>query len=452
MDESGLSSVQRTERCLAAIDRWNPHVNAMVTVDAEGALRDARQADVDSALGRTRGPLHGVPIVIKDNIDTAGMRTTYGSGFFSDHIPSEDAPVVTRLRQAGAVVLGKATLHEFAFGVRSFNPVTGQCRNPYDPGRIPGGSSGGSGVAVATGMAEMALGTDTGGSVRIPAALNGVSGLRPTLGRVSNVGCMPVSPTFDTIGPMARSIEALSRMFAVIAGFDARDPVSEDRPLDNFLPQLSAGIAGLRVGLPRDHYFDGLDSDIAAALQSAVRTLEQLGAQVIDIDLPGARHSHRFASTLIFADVCQIHASRVAQGGPQWAPQTLERIRHALTLSAVDYASAVRAREQWCLDLDRVFDEVDVIVSPTTAGLAPLIEDDRSLLEATRAVTQNTYAGALGKLPGLSIPCGLSHDGLPIGMQLEAPRWRDTLLLRAGWAYQSVTDWHRLEPRLPAAC
>jgi aspartyl-tRNA(Asn)/glutamyl-tRNA(Gln) amidotransferase subunit A len=444
-------SIDRLQRCLEAIERWNPQVNAMVTVDADGARRAAEQADREQAAGRSRGLLHGVPLIVKDNLDTAGLRTTYGSGFFADHVPQTDAGVVTRLRRAGAVIVGKATMHEFAFGVRSFNPVIGQCRNPWDPSRIPGGSSGGSGVVVATGMAEMALGTDTGGSVRVPAALNGITGLRPTLGRVSNHGCMPVSPTFDTVGPMARTIEEVARLFAVTAGFDARDPVSEDRPLENLLPQLAGGIEGLRIGRPVNHYFTGLDPDVAASVEAGIETLRRLGAQVIDVEVPGAETAHSFATAMIYSDAYQCHAERVAQGGSRWAAQTLERLKTATTFTGADYARAMREREAWCRMLEALFGRIDLLVSPTTATVAPLIDDERSLLEATRAVTQNTYAGAFGRLPGLSLPCGLSRNGLPIGLQLEAAPWREALLLQAGWAFQSVTDWHLRRPAPPRA-
>jgi aspartyl-tRNA(Asn)/glutamyl-tRNA(Gln) amidotransferase subunit A len=442
-------SVDRLEGCLAAIEAWNPHVNAMVTTDAEGARRDARDADAQRAAGRGRGLLHGVPVIVKDNLDTAGLRTTYGSGFFADHVPTVDAHVVARLRQAGAVIVGKATMHEFAYGVRSFNPVIGQCRNPWDTTRIPGGSSGGSGVAVATGMAEMALGTDTGGSVRVPAALNGITGLRPTFGRVSNHGCMPVSTTHDTVGPMARTVEEVARLFAVIAGFDRKDPLSEARPVEEIFGRLSDGIGGLRIGRPTNHYFTGLDEDVADALERAIDTLRGLGAQIVDIEVPGAESIHAFATTMIASDAHQLHAERIELGGSRWADQTLERIRLAARFTGVDYARAMRERERWCRMLDGLFQQVDLLVSPTSATVAPLIDDERSLFEATRAVTQNTYAGAFGRLPGLSLPCGLSRAGLPIGLQLEAARWNDALLLQAGWAYQSVTDWHLRRPPLP---
>lgn len=442
-------SVERLERSLEATRKLNSRLKALITVDDEGARRAAATADLAAARGQFLGLLHGIPIAVKDNIDTAGLRTTYGSAFFKEHVPSHDATVVKLLRRAGAVIVGKATLHEFAFGVRSHNPVIGQCRNPWDPTRIPGGSSGGSGVAVATGMAEMALGTDTGGSVRIPAALNGITGLRPTCGRVSNQGCMPVSPTHDTIGPMARSVDEVARLFAVISGYDPADPLSEDRALTNFLPRLQDGIAGLRVGRPRNHYFENMSPPVASAMDEAIRTLSRLGAQIVDIDVPAAADAHAWATTMIYSDACAFHAERLAEGGDRWAPQTLERMRMGLKYTGADYARAMRQREEWCRVLQGVFGKVDVLLSPASPTVAPLIDDDRTLFEATRAVTLNTYAGAFGRLPGLSVPCGFSPEGLPIGLQLEAAPWNEPTLLRAGWAFQSATDWHQRRPSSP---
>jgi len=286
--------------------------------------------------------------------------------------------------------------------------------------------------------------------VRIPAALNGVSGLRPTVGRVSNHGCMPVSPTHDTIGPMARSVEHVALLFAVIAGHDPADPVSEPVELANFLPRLRDGIAGRRIGRQRNHYFDNLSAPVGAALEEALRTLVRLGATIVDVDVPGADVAHEWATTMIYSDACALHAERLAEGGERWAVQTLERMRMGLRYTGADYARAMRQREAWCRTLEGVFSEVDLIVSPASPTVAPSIDDNRTLFEATRAVTQNTYAGAFGRIPGLSVPCGVSPEGLPIGLQLEAARWNEPLLLQAGWAYQSVTDWHERRPRTPA--
>lgn len=440
------ASEQSTRVCLERMQQRNPTLNAMITVDADAALAAARAADAAARDGRWLGLLHGMPMVVKDNIDTAGLRTTYGSRFFEDHVPNHDAPVVQRLRRAGAVILGKATLHEFAFGVRSHNPVTGQCRNPWDRSRIPGGSSGGSGVAVASDMCRAALGSDTGGSVRLPAALNGVSGLRPTQGRIPNTGSMPVCPTQDTIGPLARSAADLARVFCVLAGPDADDPLSDDHALPNFLPHLNDGVADLRIGIPSNHYFDGVVPAIADAVMAAARELEALGAVLLDVPVHGAEDIHHHATVVIYSDACAVHAKRLAESPETFDPQVLARMSTGLGYSAVDYANALRAREQWKRRLKTLFQDIDVLLSPTIHTPVPPIDDGATLLEATRDATRNTYLGAFAQLPGLSVPCGLNTDGLPIGLQLEAAWWQEPLLLRTAHAYQQVTDFHWQRP------
>lgn len=450
MSSNPLGARDRLERQIAAMDAWNPHVNALMARDDAAARRAADVADAAAADDRWLGLLHGVTIAVKDNIDTAGLETTNGSLFFTGRVPNRDATVVKRLRNAGAVIAAKATLHEFAFGVRSYNPVIGQARNPYDTSCIPGGSSGGSGIAVATGMADMALGTDTGGSVRIPASINGISGLRPTVGRVSNHGSMPVSANHDTIGPMARTVADVARLFAVMAAYDDADPLSEDRTLENFLPTLDDGVAGLRIAIPRNHYFDSLDDDVATAVEDAARTFESLGARLTDITLDGAEHALESLAVLIYSDACMVHAERIEGHDDKWGAQTIERMRMALTHSSRDYARALRAKEIWQRTLARTFADYDLILTPTLPHPPPPIEDNRSLYEATTRVGANTYAGAFGSLPGLSIPCGVTAAGLPIGLQLETRWWREPLLLRAGHAFQKVTEWHLHRPQLPA--
>lgn len=340
------SAAALVEQCLDNARKWNPHINVVITLDEDGARRSASEADRLAREGRSAGLLHGVPVLIKDNIDTAGLRTTYASGFFEEHIPEHDAAVVSRLRAAGAVILGKVSLHEFAFGIRSNNPVIGQSRNLWNREHIPGGSSGGSGAAVAAGLAPMALGTDTGGSVRIPAAFNGISGLRPTTGRVPNHGCMPVSPTHDTIGPMARSVNDVARLFAVIAGFDPADPVSANQPLENFLPRLGDPIEGMRIGIPVNNYFEGVDPAVGKAVEEAMRVLEKAGVRFVDVRVPGAEHAHEYATTMIYCDACAVHEERLNVGGPQWHPDTLERMQIGLkyTPAATMRAPCGRAR------------------------------------------------------------------------------------------------------------
>lgn len=433
------------EESLAQVDAWNGRVNAMMAMNVEDARRTADALDAAAARGEWAGLLHGMTLAIKDNIDTAGIETTRGSQFFKGRVPNADAPVVSRLKRAGAVIVGKATLHEVAFGVRSHNAVIGQCRNPYDTDYIPGGSSGGSGVVVATGMADAALGTDTGGSVRIPAAINGITGLRPTLGRVSNNGCLPVSDLHDTIGPMARSAMDVARLFAVMAGYDDADPTSRDRPLENFLPAMGAGVAGQRIGIPRAYYYDDLAPETGKAVEAALKEFEKLGATLVDIDLPGAEDMQSEATVVIFCDAAYLHAERMREPD-KWGAQTIERLRLADDFTGRDYARAMRAREQWMRTLKRTFDDVDMLAMPTLPQLTPPIEDDQSLFEATRRVAANTYPGAFGALPGLSVPCGASDGGLPIGLLLEGPWWDEPRLLRAGHAYQQVTEWHRRRP------
>ena len=356
----------KVEQQTAAMDAWNPHVNALMARNDEAAMREAALADTAADEGRWLGLLHGVTVLVKDNIDTAGVETTHGSSFFTGRVPNHDATVVRRLRRAGAIISGKATLHEFAFGVRSYNPVIGQARNPYDTSRIPGGSSGGSGIAVATGMADMALGTDTGGSVRIPSAINGVSGLRPTVGRVSNHGCFPVSATHDTIGPMARSVSDVARLFAVLAGYDDNDPLSADRVLENFLPTLDDGVTGMRIAVPRNHYFDSLDADVAEAVESAIAQFESLGAKITDVTLDGADRALENLAVIIYSDACMVHEDRLQGHDEKWGAQTIERMRMALHHTSRDYARALRAKEEWQRTLARVFGDHDVVLTPTT--------------------------------------------------------------------------------------
>ena len=434
------------ERCLARIERLDPALNAMVTATAETARQQADACDRAAAEGRWLGLLHGMPVALKDNIETAGVRTTSGAAYLADHIPNRDAPVVGRLKAQGAVLVGKANMQELAWGVVSTNPVTGQCRNPWNPEHIPGGSSGGSGAAVAAGMAHASLGTDTGGSVRIPASMTGIAGLRPTHGRISIRGITPVSVAHDTVGPMARSVADVARLFAVLAAYDPLDHVSRALPLDNFLPRLGDGIEGVRIGLARNFFFDGLDGEVEAAVRAGAGTLESLGARLVDVTLPGAETAQRWTTIMAYADACAYHRERLDAGPGALSQAVYERMIMGRDFSAVDYAQAMRGREAWRRALAEMFETVDLLLAPTTPRPAPPIADDRSLHRATQDATRFTYGGALASIPGLSVPCGFSAGGLPIGMMLEAAWGAEPLLLRVGHAYQQATDWHRRRP------
>lgn len=433
---------EAVEGCLARIEALNPALNAMITTTAEAAREAADACDRAAAEGRWLGLLHGLPIALKDNIETAGVCTTSGAAYLADHIPNRDAPVVARLKAQGAVLTGKANLQELAWGVVSTNPVAGQCRNPWNPARISGGSSGGSGAAVAAGMAEAALGTDTGGSVRIPAAMTGIAGLRPTHGRISTRGITPVSVAHDTVGPMARRVADVARLFAALAAYDSLDPVSRDLPLGNFLPTLGDGIAGVRVGLPRNFFFEDVDAEVEAAVREGARALESLGARLVEVTLAGAETAQRWTTVMAYADACAYHRERLDAGPGAISRPVYERMILGRDFGAVDYAEAMRGREAWRRTLAEAFETVDVLLAPTTPRPAPPIADDRSLHRATQEATRFTYGGALASIPGLSVPCGFSADGLPIGMMLEAAWGAEPLLLRAGHAYQTATDWH----------
>ncbi|MEK9946733.1 MAG: amidase [Alphaproteobacteria bacterium] len=430
------------EACLENVRRHDKDVNAFITVTEESARETAHAADHAAAEGRWLGLLHGMPIAVKDNIATAGTRTTSGSLLYQDHVPNHDAEVMRRVHAAGAVMVGKVTMHELAFGVRSDNPIIGACHNPWDLDRIPGGSSGGSGAALAADMCIGALGTDTGGSVRLPGSFNGITALRPTHGRISNHGVTPISIRFDTVGPMARRVEDVARLFAVLAGFDPKDPLSADHPLENFLPTLDDGIEGLRIGIPENFFFDDIHPDVEKAVLEATKHFESLGASLHKVTVTGAETAHKWAATMIYSDLCA-HFGDVIENQPEMiSPAVLERMKAGLVHTGVDYARGMRAQEIWKRTLQALFQDVDVILTPTTPGEPAPIADSRKLLDATHDATKFTYGGGLSGTPAISLPCGLTGNNLPIGVMLEGPWWSEPMLLRAGAAYQRETDWH----------
>jgi aspartyl-tRNA(Asn)/glutamyl-tRNA(Gln) amidotransferase subunit A len=440
------SALEDLDACLARIEAKDAELTTFITVTADAAREQAAAADAAAADGRWLGLLHGMPIALKDNIDTAGVRTTSGSAFWSERSPNDDASVVKRLKAAGAVLVGKATLGELVFDIRSHNPIVGHAKNPWNAERSPGGSSGGSAAALAADMCVGALGSDTGGSVRIPAAFCGVSGLRPTHGAISSSGATPVSAGNDTIGPMARRAEDVARLFAVMAGYDPSDPHSIDHDFGNFLPRLHDGVAGLRIGLPRNFFFDDVDPDIEAAVRAGADVFQQLGAELVEIDLPGAEETFTQTCIQIYCDAAHFHQQRLTDEPEGFTPPIFERMSKGLAISGVEYAASMRFKETWMQTVRRAFDDVDVLLTPTTPVPALPLEDTPDLHILTGRAASLTYAGSLASIPGLSLPCGFTDNGLPVGMLLQAAWWNDPLLLRAGCAYQAVTDWHERRP------
>jgi aspartyl-tRNA(Asn)/glutamyl-tRNA(Gln) amidotransferase subunit A len=440
------AAIRELEAGLAKIEAQNETLTTFITVTESQARADAEAADAAAAEGRWLGLLHGMPMAVKDNIDTAGVRTTSGAKFWSERVPNDDAPVIKRLKAAGAVIVGKATLGELVFDIRSHNPVVGHAKNPWDLSRSPGGSSGGSAAALAADMCVGALGSDTGGSVRIPASFCGVSGLRPTHGAVPNTGATQVSVANDTIGPMARRVEDVARIFAVTVGYEPSDPHSIDHDFGNFLPRLHDGIEGLRIGIPRNFFFDNIDPDIEVAVRNAADVFESLGAELVEIDLPGAEQAFPKVCVQIYCDAANFHRQRLTEEPNAFSAPIYERMKRGLEIPGVDYAASMRFKETWMRTVGEAFEGVDVILSPTTPVPALPLEDTPDLHVLTGRAASLTYAGSLASIPGLSLPCGFTTDGLPAGVMLQAAWWNDPLLLQAGCAYQSVTDWHHKRP------
>lgn len=452
-DPARRAEAAAEEMVSAALDRIakvDPIVNAFISVRGEEALAEARRIDEERAQGRSPGSLAGLPIAVKDNIDVAGARATAGSPIRAERIAEGDAEAVRRARAAGAVVVGKTNLHELAYGVTTNNPHFGPGRNPWDPARIPGGSSGGSGAALGADACVMALGTDTGGSVRIPAALNGVTALRPTFGAVSVRGSLPVSASLDTVGPMARSARDVAALFAAIAGYDRADPWAEDGPLPEAPAGLDDGIGGVTVAILTDFLGEDVEPEVRRAIRAAAEVLGELGAELAEVEMPGAAEAAARANRLIQAEALSVHLEDLDATPERFGEDVRRRLELGREISGVEVARAIAAMRAWRVEMLDHFDRFDLILTPTTSEGAPSIEGSE-MIETTARLTRFTYPWSLAGLPATSVPCGFDGAGMPIGMQLVAAPWRDDLLLAAGVAFQRETDWHRRRPEIAAA-
>jgi Asp-tRNA(Asn)/Glu-tRNA(Gln) amidotransferase A subunit family amidase len=423
-----MSPVDLVRDCVKKIERLNPSLNAFITVTAETAINEARKAEQEIQAGRWRGPLHGIPIGLKDLIDKAGVRTTAASGVFRDRIPTEDAEVVKKLKAAGAVIIGKQNLHEFAYGGSSLISHFGAVRNPVNAEFIAGGSSGGSAAAVATGMCFAAIGTDTAGSIREPAALCGVVGLKPTYGLVSTQGIIPLSTSLDHAGPITRSVEDAAIVL---------DAITDGR--SRYQGSLSAPSSKFRLGIPRKHFFEGCDPQVIAAVEQAIDVLKRLGCSVHELELPVDEDR-----TVFLAESHRYHRDKVASSSELYQPETLGRVRAGADITDSEYQRALAELDKVRRDIAARISGVDVLLTPTTPMVAPrisdLTQDISQLRPAEIRLLRNTRPINVWGLPAISLPCGFNSEELPIGLQIAAAPGEDAKLLQVARMYESVRN------------
>ncbi|HEV2396552.1 MAG TPA: amidase [Candidatus Sulfotelmatobacter sp.] len=437
-----ISPVEITRHCLSQIEKFNPALNAFITVTGESALAQAHAAENEITRGEWRGPLHGIPVALKDLIDTAGVRTTSASALHASRVPVEDAQIVRRLRQAGTVIVGKNNLHEFAYGGSSLISHFGEVHNPWNVGQIAGGSSGGSAASIPPGMAYAAIGTDTAGSIREPAALCGCVGLKPTYGRVSSRGVIPLSTSLDHVGPLVATVEDAAIVLEAIAGYDSADLTSREVPVADYVSATKEDAKSLRVGIARNYFFEELDPEVGSATEHALHGVETLVAIVKEVQLEPPTDR-----TLQAAESYAYHAENVARHPDSYQPETLRRIRTGQKVSAAEYIQRRHELEEARRNIRHAFADVDLIVTPTTPIPAPSIADLKASPEALRPaelkLLRNTRPFNVWGLPAISVPCGFTQAGLPIGLQIAGPHWREDLVLRLAHAYEQATAWHK---------
>jgi len=442
-----VSPVELTRECLARIEQLNPKLNAFITVTAEQALEQASAAEAEIQRGHWRGPLHGIPIALKDVFDTAGVRTTGASALFENRIPAEDAAAVQRLKEAGAVLVGKTNLHEFAYGGSTMVSHFGVVRNPWDTERIAGGSSSGSAAAVMAGMCYAALGSDTAGSIRQPAAFCGAVGLKPTYGRVSMRGMLPLAWSYDHAGPITRTVADAAAVLQVLAGYDREDVTSRDMPVSDYTAALDLDIRTLRLGVARRYFFDNADPAIAAAVNQAIELLQEMAADLREIEVPV--YSDDPAKK---AEAYAYHAEFAAKSPQLYHPETLRRIQNGASVTAPEYISARRNLERVRRDAECLFETVDAILTPTVVIPPPKIDDlkrEPAKLRDVEIITlRNTRPFNVLGLPTISVPCGFTNAGLPVGLQIAAAPWREDIVLALAHKYQQATHWHARAPQV----
>ncbi|MGZ9225570.1 MAG: amidase [Anaerolineales bacterium] len=442
--EGRTSPQHLAEACHRQIERLNPTLNAFITViDPQDAL-DAQLPSNEPSTNELRG----IPIAVKDLFDTAGIRTTAGSKFFAENIPDQDAFVVEKLKQAGALIIGKTNTHEIALGITGNNPHYGTARNPWDISRIPGGSSSGSAIAVLTGMALGALGTDTGGSIRIPASLCGVVGFKPTFGRVSTRGVFPLSWNLDHVGTLTTCVQDAALMMQVISIYDPLDPASIKMLAGDYVSHLLDDMEGRNIAVGVGEYMETSDPEILEAVRAAAKVFtQQLGCQVQEVDVSWLREAALANKTMTQSDGAAVHRDRLKEH-PDWFGEDIRRrLNEGAQTTSTEYILARRTQTEVRKRCEQFFESCDLLILPTTPIPAPTIEGHDAVEQAGR-LTRFTAPFNLAGLPALSLPCGFTKDGLPIGLQIVARAWADARVLNAGHAFEQATEWHKQFPKI----
>jgi aspartyl-tRNA(Asn)/glutamyl-tRNA(Gln) amidotransferase subunit A len=433
-----ISPVELTDAVLARVERLNPRLNAYMTVTAEQARAAAQAAEREIAGGRYRGALHGIPVAIKDLFDTKGIRTTAGSKIMADRVPNRDATVVAKLAAAGAISTGKLGMHEFAYGVTSDNTHYGPVRNPWNLDHVPGGSSGGSGAATAAGLAFATLGSDTGGSIRIPAAVCGCVGLMPTYGRASLYGAVPLSWTLDHAGPLARTVRDAAIVMQAISGHDALDPTTERVPVPDWLQNIERGPKGLRIGVPKQYFWDNCDAEVLSLVRKALAALEAAGAQLVEAEFPHGAAYRTALMAVMFAEAAAFHAETFPSRRDEYGAQVAALLQAGHGVTGIQYVLGVRALQQSRAgEADAMLEGVDVWAMPTAPVPAPTIEASRAA-DPAFLLAQNTGVFDFTGQPAIAVPCGLTSQKLPASIMFAARRWDETSVLWAGRAYEQV--------------
>jgi aspartyl-tRNA(Asn)/glutamyl-tRNA(Gln) amidotransferase subunit A len=440
-----LSPTELVKACLERIEVYNPKLNAFITVLRDAALADAKALEAEQRAGKLRSPLHGIPIALKDNVDTAGVRTTAASAVFDDRVPEADAEVTRRLKAAGAIVLGKLNLHEFAMGGTSATSYYGPVRNPWALERNPGGSSGGSAAAVAADLCYGALGTDTGGSIRTPASYCGIVGLKPTYGLVSIRGIVPLTLSLDHCGPMTRSVQDAALMLNVLAGYDRLDIASVEHAGEDYAAGLTQSVKPLRIGVPRAPFFDHADPDVAKVVEDALSVLRKLSSGLRDVVLPSTREIGLPGETYAY------HEELYARSSGRYMIPTRRSLQNGGNAKAADYV-----RGRWKLELlrrtiDDSFKDVDLVALPTRRRTPRTVDASVKREESDKPRNpelENTGAFNVYGIPAISVPCGYTAGGLPVGLMIAGPRFSEARVLALAHAYERATEWHTRKPPL----